>query len=106
VTTAWRKACDLPVRSFLRAHVKHIIILINGSPQILLLSMDLNEDLINEKCVTISLMFSPKSKGVLRPEFVSPQTNSLIAHLEATLRHQVFDITMPEVEVIKAKRRL
>jgi hypothetical protein len=63
-------------------------------------TLDLHEHLINGKSVTISLMLPSQSLSIFRPEFVAPQSNYLVAHLDATMRHQIFDITMTEVESV------
>jgi hypothetical protein len=64
----------------------------------MLLSLDPHEHLINEERVTITLMLSSQSLGILLPKFIAPQSNCFVAHLDATAWHQIFDITMTEVE--------
>jgi len=44
---------------FLEKHNYYITILINRSPQIMLLPLDLHEYLINEESITIALVISP-----------------------------------------------
>jgi hypothetical protein len=51
----------------------------------MLLSLDLNEQLINEESVTISLVFSSQPLSILRPKLIAPKTNSFVAHLNATM---------------------
>ena len=50
--------CGLRISSVLKKHINDFTILINGSPEITLFTFNLDENLINEKCVTVSLMFS------------------------------------------------
>lgn len=38
----------------LKIHINHITILIHGSPQIVLLTIYLDEDFINEECIAIA----------------------------------------------------
>ncbi len=64
----------------------------------MLLSLDPHEHLINEERVTITLMLSSQSLSILRPKFIAPQSNCFVAHLNASAWHQIFDITMTEVE--------
>ena len=51
--------CSLPVTSFLEKDINNFTILIDGSPQEMLLTLDLHKYFIDEESVTISLMLSP-----------------------------------------------
>ena len=64
--------CGPSVPPLLEKYINYFSVLINGSPQIMLLSLDLQEDLINEERVTISLMFSPKVSRKSGSKFVAP----------------------------------
>lgn len=64
----------------------------------MLLPVDLNKSLINEESVSVSLMFPSQSLGIFRTKIVAPQPNGFIAHINATLWHQIFDISMAEIE--------
>jgi len=48
----------------LKKHINDLTILIDGSPQITLFTINLDENLINEKCVTVSLMFSTQPGSI------------------------------------------
>ncbi len=47
------------ITPFLKKYIDHLAVLINGPPQIMLLTLDLHEYFINEESITISLMFAP-----------------------------------------------
>jgi hypothetical protein len=64
----------------------------------MLFPLNLNEHLINEESVTISLMLSSRSLGIYRSEFVAPEAYGFIADSDAPLRHQVFDVAVTQVE--------
>ena len=49
--------CGLSVPPLLEKYIHHFTVLINGSPQIMLLSLDLHEYLINEESITILDVF-------------------------------------------------
>jgi hypothetical protein len=70
----------LAVASCLKINIDHFTVLVDRTPQILLLSPDLNEDFINEKCISITLMPTSQSLGISGPKFVTPQTNGLVAN--------------------------
>jgi hypothetical protein len=86
--------CGLSISSCLEKDINNLTILINRSPQVMLLSLDSNEYLINEERITIPLMLSSQSLGVLRPKLVAPQANGFIADRDASLGHQVFNIAV------------
>jgi hypothetical protein len=77
--------CSLSISPLLQEHISHFTVLINGSPQVVLLNMDLHEDFINEERISIFLMFSSQPLSILRPELVAPQTNCFVAHLDVTI---------------------
>ena len=64
----------------------------------MLLSADLQKHFINEKSIAISLGPSSQSPCRLRSKLAAPQSNRLVAYLNATLWHQIFDIAMAEVK--------
>jgi hypothetical protein len=83
--------CGLAISPLLQEHIYHFTVLIYGSPQVKALTLDLHEDLIDEKCITIPLVFSSQSLGVLRPELVTPQANGFVAD---------HNVSMTEVESV------
>ncbi len=51
---AFEKALGrLAVASCLQNHIDHLSVLINSSPQVLLLTLDLHEHFVDEKCISI-----------------------------------------------------
>ena len=64
--------CSLTITSLLKKYVHHFTILINRSPQVMLLTMDLHKNFIDEEGVAVSLMLSSQTLGVLRPELIAP----------------------------------
>jgi hypothetical protein len=55
---------SLSVSPVLKKHINDFTILIYGSPEIALLAINLDEHFINEKGVTVSLMFSAQPGSV------------------------------------------
>ncbi|MFT6056459.1 MAG: hypothetical protein ACJAS2_000734 [Pseudohongiellaceae bacterium] len=51
--------CRLSVPTLLQEHINDLTVLINGSPQVVPLTLDLHEDFIYEERISISLMLSP-----------------------------------------------
>jgi hypothetical protein len=50
--------CSLSITPLLQEHINHFTVLISGSLQVLPLTLDLHEDLVNEERIAVSLMFS------------------------------------------------
>ena len=50
--------CSLTITSLLKKYVHHFTILINRSPQVMLLTMDLHKNFIDEEGIAVSLMLS------------------------------------------------
>ena len=49
---------------------------------------------------TVTLMPTPKSSGVLRAEFDTPQSNRLVADRNTTLGHKILDIATAQIEAM------
>ena len=64
----------------------------------MLLTINLQEDLINEECISISLVLLLSTTNIFQTELIAPQTNCLIANGDSTFSQQVFDISMAEIE--------
>ena len=75
----------LRIPSRLQKHIDRFTVLVHRTPQIVLLAADLHEGFINEEGISVALMFSPESPGVLGTEFDTPQTDRLIADDYPTL---------------------
>lgn len=69
----------LSISPFLEKYINNFTVLINSPPQIMLLSLNLHEDFINEEGITVSLMFSPQSPRIFRSKLVALKTNGLSA---------------------------
>jgi hypothetical protein len=66
---------SLRISSVLKKHINDFTILIYCPPEITLFAINFDENLINEKCVAISLMFSTQPGSVFGSELVAPQSN-------------------------------
>ena len=61
----------------IRGIQKRLPILIDSTPQIMQLSLNLNENLINKESVAVALMFLSQLPSIFRPELVAPKANAL-----------------------------
>ena len=56
--------CRSPITTGLQIHINHLAILIDGLPQIMLLTIDLDEDFIDEEGIAVASMLSFQSSSV------------------------------------------
>jgi hypothetical protein len=59
-----------------------------------------HENLIKVEGITVTLMPAPKSSGVLRTKFDTPQSDRLVADRDTTLGHQILDIAATQIEAM------
>jgi hypothetical protein len=71
------------IPSGLEKYINYFAILVNSPPQIMLLAVDLDEDLIDKERITIAPVFSFQSTGVHSSELYAPQTNRFAADSNA-----------------------
>lgn len=92
--------CRNTISPCLEENIDDLPILINCPPQIMLLALNLDENLINKVSIAVTLMFTFQSPGMVGTKFYAPQTNRLIAGFDTSLSEQTFDITIAEVESV------
>jgi hypothetical protein len=68
-----------PVAFCLQIHINHLAILVYGSPQVMLLAVDRDEDFIGVKRVAIALMLSFQPTSINSSEFDRPETDCFMA---------------------------
>lgn len=87
----------LAVASCLQKPIDHLSVLINSSPQVLLLTLDFHEHFVDEKCISKSLMSTLQGFDVFGSKLVTPQTNKLIAYGNTSFCQQILDISMTKI---------
>jgi hypothetical protein len=66
----------------------------------MLLSVNLYEDLVDEKRVTVASVLSLQSACIDGSELDAPETDCFATNCDASFSEQVFDISMAEVESV------
>lgn len=66
----------------------------------MLIAIVLHEYLVNEKGVTIALVFSLQSPGEFGAKFDTPQADRFAADRDTSIRKQIFDISVTQIESI------
>jgi len=88
------------VTTCLEQHFDHLAILVNSAPQVLPLATDLHRYFVDVECFAESLMPTFQPFGILRAEFIAPQTNRFIAYGNTAVSHTIFNVSMAEIELI------
>jgi hypothetical protein len=69
----------------LEKHIYHFTILIDCSPQVVLLTVDLYKYLVNIKSIAVAPMPSLQAPGIFRSEFDTPKANCFAADSDSSL---------------------
>ena len=64
----------------------------------MLLTIDLHEDLVDEERIAITTVSPFETTSISSTKFNAPKSDGFVANNDASLREQVFDITIAEVE--------
>ena len=80
--------------------VDEIAVLVHGTPQILLPSLDLHEHLIQIPGVAHAAPAVPQPPRVVEPERPAPQANRLIGHGDTPFGKEIFDISETQAETV------
>ena len=74
--------------------------MIHRTSQVVLLSVDLAKDFVQEERISVSMMTAFQTPDIFRAKLVAPKSDRLVTDTNTPLSQQVFDIPMIEVEAI------
>jgi len=94
------------ITATLNIDIDHFSILIDSSPQVVLLSVYLDKYLIKIKRIAESTVPTLKLTSVCRPKLDAPQTDRFITDRDALLCQQVLDITEAQGEAVVNPHRV
>jgi hypothetical protein len=92
--------CCCSISLCLEKHIYYFAILINSSPEIMLLTIDLYEHFIDKECVAVSSVLSLQTPCIFGTEFNTPQSDGFIADSDTSFGKEIFNVTLAEVETI------
>jgi hypothetical protein len=84
----------------LKKHIFHFTILIDGSPKVVLLAIDLDEDFVDLESVSIAVMLSLQSPRVQYTELDTPQTDRFSTDSDTSRCQQILDISVAELKPV------
>ena len=78
--------------------IQDVAVLIDSTPEIELLSLNLHEDFIDVPSIAQFALLSSDRLGIFRPKLQAPEPNCLVGDRDATLGEEILDITEAERE--------
>jgi hypothetical protein len=75
----------------LNQNVDHVAVLIHGTPEILLLAVDSNEDFVQVPNIAEAALTPLQSSGVLRSELLTPESNRFIRDDDSAFGEKILD---------------
>ena len=88
----------LPVAARLHQNVQHFTVLVNGSPQVLLLAMNRQVDFVQMPAIPWPCRSCPQPLGVGRAKFLCPVAHRLVGKHHTSHYHHFFDIPVAQCE--------
>ena len=87
-----------PVPAGLDEEVDQVTNLVHRAPQILALTVERDEDIVQKPCISESTLSAPQPPGVVGAELPAPLPHGFVRHDDAAFRQQILDI--PEAQVV------
>jgi hypothetical protein len=84
----------------LNQDVDHVAVLIHGTPEILLLAVDSNEDLVQVPHIAEATLTPLQFSGIVGTEFLTPQPNRLIRDEDSSFGQKILDISEAQTETM------
>ena len=84
----------------LQQNIDHIPVLIHGTPQILLSTVDSDEEFVQIPGVTEAALFPLKTSGIVGSEFPAPLPDSFIRNNDSAFGQKIFNITEAQTEAM------
>jgi hypothetical protein len=75
-------------------YINDLAILINGPSEVMLFTIDLHKNFVDEKCITVALMRAFQSACINGTELDTPKPDRLSADGDATFREEIFNIAV------------
>src|SRR5215471_18819502 len=98
--------CGAPITIRLDQNVDHVAVLIHGTPQIPLLAVDSNEDLIQVPVVTQPSLSSLQCPSIIETEFLTPLPDRFIGHDDSALGEKILDVPETQAEAMISPDRI
>jgi hypothetical protein len=89
-----------PIAAKLDENIDHVTIFVDGTPEILSVASDRNEDLVQVPRVTQPTLTPLQIASIFRAELEAPKPDRLVGNRDAALGEKVFYIPKAETEAV------
>ena len=86
------------VSTRLQKYIDNFAVLVDRSPKIMLLTIDFDENLINEESIAVPVVIALQSPGIFRTELYGPKADRFAAHRNSSLSQQILNVPVAEIE--------
>ena len=94
------------VPSLLEQHVDNCTVLVDGPPEVPVLTPDPEEDIVHEDRVSIASVTMPQPMGITGSELVAPEADRLMGDENAAPVQDILDVTVTQVEAVVEPDRM
>ena len=84
----------------LNQDVDHVAVLVHGTPQILLLAVDSNQDFVQVPNITKAALPPFQFSGIFRTELLRPESNRFIRDDDSPFGEKILDISEAQAETM------
>ena len=84
----------------LNQDVDHVAVLIHGTPQILLLAVDSNEDFVQMPNIAEAALTPLQFSGIARTKLLTPESNRFIRDNDSAFGEKILDISEAQAETM------
>jgi hypothetical protein len=82
----------------LNQNVDHVAVLIHGTPEILLLPVDSNEDFVQVPDIAEAALTPLQFSGIVRTELLTPESNRFIRNCNSAFGQKILDVSEAQAE--------
>jgi len=90
----------MPIATQLDEDVDHITVLVNGAPEIVLLTPNVHEEFIQVPRIAQPTLATLERTSVLGTELQTPQSDGLVSDDDPPLCQEIFDISEAQAEAV------
>ena len=92
--------CGASITTWLDEDVDHIAVLVDGTPEILTLALDVDEELVQVPRISQS-PFSPLQRpGILGADLPAPVADRFVGYGDSALRQEILDVSEAQVKPV------
>ena len=93
-----RRRTLIPTR--LNQDVDHVSVLIDCSPEVVLLAVDLHKDFIQMPDIAKATLSPLEFPRIGRTELLTPMSNGFIGDVDSALSQKIFDVAQAQTETV------